>query len=66
VKLTRTSMRLADGRELIYFDEREGIDRGDPDTRDLGVASTSSQIRCDPGRRLRRGSVREPLPVADL
>jgi UDPglucose--hexose-1-phosphate uridylyltransferase len=50
VKLTRTSTRLADGRELIYFDEREGIDRHIPDTRDLGVASTASQIRCDPLR----------------
>jgi UDPglucose--hexose-1-phosphate uridylyltransferase len=50
VKLARTSIRLADGRELIYFDEREGIDRNDPDTRDLGVATTASQIRCDPLR----------------
>ena len=49
-KLVKTSIRLADGRELIYFDEREGIDRSDPDTRDLGAASTSSQIRCDPLR----------------
>src|SRR4029453_2256115 len=48
VKPARTSIRLADGRELIYFDEHEGIDRTDPDTRDLGVAVTSSQIRCDP------------------
>jgi UDPglucose--hexose-1-phosphate uridylyltransferase len=48
VKLVRTSIRLADGRELIYFDEHEGVDRTDPDTRDLGVATTSSQIRCDP------------------
>ena len=50
VKRAKTSIRLADGRELIYFDEREGIDRRDPDTRDLGAASTSSQIRCDPLR----------------
>ncbi|HSO51160.1 MAG TPA: galactose-1-phosphate uridylyltransferase, partial [Actinomycetes bacterium] len=48
--MTRTSIRLADGRELIYFDEREGIDRQVPDTRDLGPAVTSSQIRCDPLR----------------
>jgi UDPglucose--hexose-1-phosphate uridylyltransferase len=48
VKLTRTSIRLADGRELLYFDEREGIDRQAPDTRDLAPAVTSSQIRCDP------------------
>jgi UDPglucose--hexose-1-phosphate uridylyltransferase len=50
VKLVRTSIRLADGRELIYFDEHEGIDRGDPDTRELSPATTSSQIRCDPLR----------------
>ncbi|HEV2894026.1 MAG TPA: galactose-1-phosphate uridylyltransferase, partial [Actinomycetota bacterium] len=48
--MARTSIRLADGRELIYFDEREGVDRHDPDTRDLGPAVTSSQIRCDPLR----------------
>jgi UDPglucose--hexose-1-phosphate uridylyltransferase len=48
VKLVRTSIRLADGRELIYFDEHEGIDRHDSDTRDLAPAVTSSQIRCDP------------------
>src|SRR4029453_2501297 len=70
VKLVKTSIRLADGRELIYFDEREGIDRHHPDTRDLGVASTASQIRCDP---LREGGVaiaphpqdRPHLPPAD-
>ena len=49
-KLVKTSIRLADGRELIYFDEREGIDRRTPDTRDLAAAVTSSQIRCDPLR----------------
>jgi UDPglucose--hexose-1-phosphate uridylyltransferase len=48
VKLVKTSIRLADGRELIYYDEREGVDRTQPDTRDLGPAVTSSQIRCDP------------------
>ena len=47
-KLVKTSIRLADGRELLYYDEREGIDRRVPDTRDLAAAVTSSQIRCDP------------------
>ncbi|HET9557823.1 MAG TPA: galactose-1-phosphate uridylyltransferase, partial [Actinomycetota bacterium] len=49
-KLVKTSIRLADGRELLYYDEREGIDRRVPDTRDLAAAVTSSQIRCDPLR----------------
>ena len=31
VKLVKTSIRLADGRELIYYDEREGVDRTQPD-----------------------------------
>ena len=48
MKLVKTSLRLADGRQLLYFDEREGIDRRAPDTRDLAPAVTSSQIRCDP------------------
>ena len=48
MKLVKTSIRLADGRELLYFDEREGIDRRARDTRDLAPAVTSSQIRCDP------------------
>ncbi|HYN17632.1 MAG TPA: galactose-1-phosphate uridylyltransferase, partial [Actinomycetes bacterium] len=46
--MVKTSIRLADGRQLLYFDEREGIDRSAPDTRDLAPAVTSSQIRCDP------------------
>src|SRR4029453_15293682 len=33
---------------LLYFDEREGIDRSARDTRDLAPAVTASQIRCDP------------------
>ena len=48
MKLVKTSTRLADGRQLLYFDEREGIDRHVQDTRDLAPAVTSSQIRCDP------------------
>src|SRR5437899_1880121 len=45
---TKTSTRLADGRELIYFDERPGRDRSRPDTRDLDPILTASQIRYDP------------------
>jgi UDPglucose--hexose-1-phosphate uridylyltransferase len=48
VKLIKTSIRLADGRELLYYDEHQGVDRRVPDTRDLAPASTFSQIRCDP------------------
>jgi UDPglucose--hexose-1-phosphate uridylyltransferase len=40
-------MRLADGRELIYFDESEGADRGLDDTRDLPPTSTHSELRRD-------------------
>src|SRR6266498_914904 len=44
----RTSTRLADGRELIYFDEVAGAERRAPDRRDLPASSTSSQLRRDP------------------
>jgi UDPglucose--hexose-1-phosphate uridylyltransferase len=45
--VTRTAIRLADGRELIYFDDKPGIDRSDPDRRDLTVTRTASEIRYD-------------------
>ena len=45
--LTRTAIRLADGRELIYFDEKPGIDRSQPDLRDLDATRTASEIRYD-------------------
>jgi UDPglucose--hexose-1-phosphate uridylyltransferase len=48
VRLAKTAIRLADGRELLYFDERDGIDRRAPDVRDLPVATLHSEIRCDP------------------
>jgi len=47
-RATKTSTRLSDGRELIYFDERPGRDRSRPDTRDLDPTQTVSQIRYDP------------------
>jgi UDPglucose--hexose-1-phosphate uridylyltransferase len=54
VVVEKTSTRLADGRELIYFDEIDEAAgeqrrvRDAPDSRDLPPTSTSSQIRHDP------------------
>ena len=46
---SRQTTRLADGRELIYFDAAPGIDRTTPDRRtDLPATSTTSQVRWDP------------------
>ncbi len=45
---TRQHLRLADGRDLYYFDLKPGQDRSEPDTRDLPETATSSQIRWDP------------------
>lgn len=45
---TRTSIRLADGRELIYFDDRPGVDRSAPDRRDLVAPDSDPEIRHDP------------------
>jgi UDPglucose--hexose-1-phosphate uridylyltransferase len=47
VRSTRTSIKLADGRELIYYDERPGLDRSAADTRDLPATRTHSEIRYD-------------------
>ena len=44
---TRTSARLADGREIIFFD-RHGNGRTVHDPRDLPPVSTASQLRHDP------------------
>ncbi|PRX97122.1 galactose-1-phosphate uridylyltransferase [Allonocardiopsis opalescens] len=44
----RTAIRLADGRELIYFDDLPGLDRSRPDPRRLEPARTASQLRYDP------------------
>ncbi|MTD15897.1 galactose-1-phosphate uridylyltransferase [Nakamurella sp. YIM 132087] len=43
----RTSGRLADGREILWFDERPGRDRGVRDLRDLPAVEHLSQIRYD-------------------
>jgi UDPglucose--hexose-1-phosphate uridylyltransferase len=45
--MKRTSTRLADDRELIYFDERDDIVRNAPDTRDLPERAAGSQLRYD-------------------
>lgn len=45
----RHDTRLADGRELFYYDSAPGADRSAPDRRtDLPVAQTNSQVRWDP------------------
>jgi UDPglucose--hexose-1-phosphate uridylyltransferase len=45
----RSAIRLSDGRELIYFDERPGQDRaGWPDLRHLPPPPPTSQLRYDP------------------
>ena len=46
--MRRTATRLADGREIIYFDAvGSGPDRLVEDRRDLGPTSTASEIRYD-------------------
>jgi UDPglucose--hexose-1-phosphate uridylyltransferase len=44
----RVSARLADGREIIYFDESDDAERVLVDSRDLSPTTTRSQIRHDP------------------
>ncbi len=44
----RTAIRLADGRELLYFDERHGIDRSAADLRSIGPIAVHSELRHDP------------------
>ncbi len=46
--MKRTSRRLADGREILYFDAgRQPVERTAEDTRDLPPVSTRSQLRYD-------------------
>src|SRR5690606_12885266 len=44
----RTSTRLADGRELIYFDATPDAVRDVPDTRTLPPRPPASELRYDP------------------
>jgi len=46
----KASVRLADGRELIYFGDSADEAAGYPDRRPLGAARPRSQIRYDPLR----------------
>lgn len=45
--LFQTAITLADGRELIYFDETAGRDRSALDRRDLPTITHTSQLRFD-------------------
>lgn len=46
--MRRTPIRLADGRELIYFDETDRVVREGPDRRVLPPPPPASQLRYDP------------------
>ena len=46
--MKKTSTRMADGRELIYYDSRDDVVRGAPDLRPLEATGTASEIRYDP------------------
>ena len=46
--MKRTSITLADGRELIYFDERDDAVREEIDRRELPPVPPASEMRYDP------------------
>jgi UDPglucose--hexose-1-phosphate uridylyltransferase len=46
--MKRTSIRLVDGRELIYFDERDDAVRAEVDRRELPPPPPASELRYDP------------------
>ncbi|WP_034271425.1 galactose-1-phosphate uridylyltransferase [Haloechinothrix halophila] len=46
--MKRTTARLADGREIIYFDSADDAVRDLDDPRDLPETATASEIRYDP------------------
>ncbi len=46
--MKRTVTRLADGRELIYFDERDDVVRDDVDRRRLPPPAPAAELRYDP------------------
>jgi UDPglucose--hexose-1-phosphate uridylyltransferase len=48
VALRKTAIRLADGRELIYFDEPGRPPRTTPDRRQLSPPEVGSELRLDP------------------
>ncbi|RCH65829.1 galactose-1-phosphate uridylyltransferase [Streptomyces sp. SDr-06] len=46
--MKKTSTRLADGRELLYYDSRDDLVRDESDRRPLDPVSTASETRRDP------------------
>ncbi|MER5969299.1 galactose-1-phosphate uridylyltransferase [Streptomyces sp. NPDC002055] len=46
--MKKTATRLADGRELIYYDLRDDAVRDTPDRRPLPEVATASEVRHDP------------------
>ncbi|MEW2417320.1 galactose-1-phosphate uridylyltransferase [Streptomyces sp. NPDC046866] len=46
--MKRTSTRLADGREILYYDTGDGAARAVPDTRPLDAPAAGSEVRRDP------------------
>jgi len=46
--MRKTVTRMADGRELTYYDEREVTGRGRPDRRTLAPPPPAGQLRYDP------------------
>ncbi|MEV0393390.1 galactose-1-phosphate uridylyltransferase [Polymorphospora rubra] len=46
--MKRTMVRLADGRDLIYYDERDDAVREGPDRRELPPPPPASELRYDP------------------
>lgn len=46
--MKKTVTRLADGRELLYYDSRDDVVRDAVDRRPLDPTSTTSEIRHDP------------------
>ncbi|MFC8915055.1 galactose-1-phosphate uridylyltransferase [Streptomyces sp. NPDC047821] len=46
--MKKTSTRLADGRELVYYDSRDDVVRDAADRRPLDPVATTAEIRHDP------------------
>lgn len=46
--MRKTSQRLADGREIIYYDSAAIGLRRAKDLREIGPVAVSSELRCDP------------------
>ena len=46
--MRRIEGRLADGREILWFDERDDVSRDTTDKRDIAATTVTSQVRYDP------------------